>query len=109
MIWQHLIILTGLGISVATLSIYFYFRSSLPEISRKGIVFGRLVGVVYTIGTFCFYQALSRGKALIVVPLTSLYPLITMLLTFLLLKERITILQGVGIILSLIAMLLMSL
>ena len=109
MTWQHLIILTGFGISVATLSIYFYFRPNLPEISRKGIVFGTLVGIVYTIGTLCFSLALSRGKASIVVPLTSLYPLITMLLAFLLLKERITILQGIGIIFSLIAMLLMSL
>jgi transporter family protein len=50
----------------------------------------------------------SGGKASIVTPFTALYPLVVVFLAPLVLHESITILQGVGIVCALIAVVLLS-
>jgi transporter family protein len=55
-----------------------------------------------------FYQALSLGKASIVLPVSNLYPIITIFLAVALLKEQLTVTQGVGIIFGMIAIVLIS-
>jgi transporter family protein len=55
-----------------------------------------------------FYLALGTGKAAIIVPLTALYPVVTLMLSLLILQEKVTLLQAVGIILALVAIILMS-
>ncbi len=84
------------------------FLGFKPEIHIKGIIFGGLAGITITLGTLFFLSALSKGKVSVVVPMTALYPLITIILSFLLLNEQITIKQGIGIILAIIAMILFS-
>ncbi len=79
-----------------------------PDIHTKGIIFGILTGVTLTLGSLFFLFALSKGKVSVVVTMTALYPLITILLAFLLLKEPITIKQGIGILFALLAMILFS-
>lgn len=56
----------------------------------------------------CFFQALSAGKAAVVVPLTALYPVVTVALSCLLLKECATPRQLVGIALAMVAVWLLS-
>ena len=107
--WKQLFILSNIGFLVVSLGFYLYFRPGFSNVSQTGIIFGIVAGIVGAIATLGFYIALSQGKASIIVPLTSLYPVITILLSFLILKEKITILQGVGIALALIAMFLISL
>ncbi len=60
------------------------------------------------LGTLMMMLALSRGKASIVVPLTALYPLVTLLLSQWLLRERLTPSQWLGVLLALVAMGLMA-
>src|SRR6266850_4944009 len=56
-----------------------------------------------------YYDVLSRGgKAATVVPLTALYPLVTIALAVLLLKERLNRIQLGGVLLSLIAIYLFN-
>ena len=50
---------------------------------------------------------MSRGKASVVITMTALYPLVTILLSFIFLRETIAIKQGIGIMLALLAMLLL--
>jgi len=50
----------------------------------------------------------SKGKASVVIPFTALYPLITIILSFTILKETITAQQGMGIVLALISMILLA-
>ncbi|MHC5080458.1 MAG: EamA family transporter [Planctomycetota bacterium] len=50
-----------------------------------------------------------KGKASVVVPLTALYPVVTLVLVFVFLREPLTAKQGVGIALALAAMVLFSL
>lgn len=79
-----------------------------PEMHIKGIAFAVLAGIAGAIGGLFFLYSISKGEASIVVPTTALYPIITIILAFLILKEPITLKQGIGIIFALIAMILFS-
>lgn len=79
-----------------------------PTADAKGLSYAILTGAAYAIGCFFYFVAASKGKIITVVTLTSLYPLITILLAFLLLKENINIKQYIGIGLALVSILLMS-
>ena len=62
-------------------------------------------GVISSVGNIACYQALAvGGKAAAVIPLTSLYPLVTIILARRLLKERLNAVQWGGIAASLAAL-----
>jgi bacterial/archaeal transporter family protein len=68
-----------------------------------------LAGLTSHLGTWFLFASLQNGaKASVAIPLTALYPLLTILLARLFLAERLTALQWVGVILALIAGALMS-
>jgi len=73
------------------------------ETDRRGIIYGVLNGILAGLGSLAYFAAMSLGQASIVGPVTSLFPLVTVVLALLLLKERINRLQGIGIILALVA------
>lgn len=79
-----------------------------PASDVKGLSYAVLTGAAYAVGCFFYFIAASKGKITSVVTLTSLYPLITILFSFLLLKESITMKQSFGIILALVAIYFMS-
>lgn len=60
-------------------------------------------------GYILFVRALQSGKASIVLPLTALYPAITVVLAAALLGERLSSLQIVGIVLAVVACVILSL
>ncbi len=80
-----------------------------PETHWKGALFAFLTGISGTLGVMFFFFAVNRGKASVVVTLTALYPVVTILLAFLLLEEAISLKQGVGIGFALVAMVLFTL
>jgi len=64
----------------------------------KGAAYAFATGILGGIGNITFFEALSRGgRASIVVPLTGLYPLLTILAALILLKERLNWVQWAGI------------
>jgi len=72
--------------------------------SRKGIAFAFASGLLSGVGNIAYYAVLNSGaKAATVVPLTALYPLVTVLLAVALLKEKVNWIQIAGIILALVA------
>jgi drug/metabolite transporter (DMT)-like permease len=76
---------------------------------RRGIALAFGSGVISCIGNLPYYAALGGGaKAATVVPLASLYPLVTVLLAVMLLKERLNRIQVCGIVLSLTAIYLFN-
>ena len=79
-----------------------------PVANVKGLSYAILTGAAYSIGCFFYFIAASKGKIITVVTLTSLYPLITILFAFLLLKESINFKQCIGIMFALIAIYFMS-
>lgn len=53
-------------------------------------------GVLASTALVAFYIALGRGEASTVVPFTSVYPIVTLVLSALVLAEKITPLKGAG-------------
>lgn len=80
-----------------------------PETQASGISYALLSSLMGTVGAFFYYFALSKYKASVVITLTALYPVVTIVLSFLILKEGINFKQGLGILFALLAVLFFSL
>lgn len=72
----------------------------------RGILFAVLVGICGTVASLVFFIAVGKGKVANVVSVTSIYPLITILLSALFLKEAITLPQIIGVLFAIIAVIL---
>lgn len=79
-----------------------------PETHPKGILFAVLTGVTGMLGTLFFFAAASRGKISVVVSMTALYPLITLLLAAIFLREPITVKQILGMFCAVAAIVLLT-
>jgi transporter family protein len=75
---------------------------------RAGNSWAFLTGVLGGIGNIAFYVALLKGKVSIVVPLTGLFPIITVAAARIFLKERINRWQIMGLVLATMAIYLLS-
>ena len=78
------------------------------EYDKRSIFLGSAVGLLGAGGQLLLFQALRQGPAYIVFPIISLYPVLTIFLSIVFLKERTHIRQWIGIILALIALFLLS-
>jgi drug/metabolite transporter (DMT)-like permease len=75
---------------------------------KKAIIHGLLIGFLGASGQLVLFQALIIGPAYLVFPFISLSPLITIILSFLILKENTSRRAWVGIIMALVAIPLLS-
>ena len=76
---------------------------------RLGIFWGFVSGVIAAAGNIFFYRALEAGaETAIAVPLTNIYPLITIFIAYFWLKERLNLVQGIGILIAIAAIVLLS-
>ncbi len=105
--WQQIYIVSSLATVAASLLIFLITRPNI-SLSSPGFSFSLLAGLTSVIAIVSFYAAIEGGKASIVVPLTALYPIVTVLFSFLVLSERISPIKSVGVILSLVAIFLLS-
>lgn len=79
------------------------------HVSAKSFWLAVLGGALNGLGALTSFAALEKGgKASIVVPLCYLFPLVTVILALLFLHESVTMHQGVGIALALIAAILLA-
>jgi drug/metabolite transporter (DMT)-like permease len=78
------------------------------EYDKRSVILGSAVGFLGAGGQLLLFQALRQGPAYIVFPIISLYPVLTIFLSIILLKERTDKRQWLGIILALIAIFLLS-
>lgn len=90
---------------VTVLSLIIGFRW---EYHSAGVFYSLLAGLTGGGGVIFFYYAMKEGKVSLVVTLTALYPVVTILLSYFILKEEITLRQAVGMLFALIAMVLMA-
>ena len=82
---------------------------SLSQCHTSWNVFGVLSGAGLALGLLCYYFALEKTQASILVPLTAIYPVVSVLLSYAVLHERPSMLQWVGVVLVIVgAMLLLS-
>lgn len=76
---------------------------------RVGIGWAFLTGILGGTGNIAFFRALVvGGNASIVVPVTALFPLVTVILAVAFLHERLGTLQKVGLVLAFAAIYLLS-
>ncbi|NEP09257.1 MAG: DMT family transporter [Symploca sp. SIO1A3] len=78
------------------------------EYEWQGGSYGFLVGVTGMLATLFFTEAISKGSASIVSVVTALSPLFTIALAFVFLKESLSLSQGMGVILGLFSIVLLS-
>jgi transporter family protein len=79
-----------------------------PAFNLRGMIFAILTGIAGVSGTLCFFAAASRGRISLVVSVTALYPMITIILAAIFLREPITARQVTGMASALVAIWLMS-
>ena len=60
-------------------------------------------GFVNFVGFLVFFAAIEKGKVSTIITMTSLYPVVTIVLSTIFLHERITRREGLGIVLALVA------
>lgn len=96
-----------LGVLIAGL-IVFYMMNFKASTNAKGILFGLLTGLAYGAGCLCYFFAVTRGNLTTIVTLTALYPVITIILSYFILHESISLRQGLGIVFAVIAMILFA-
>jgi drug/metabolite transporter (DMT)-like permease len=96
--------ISTLGV-LPVLAMLFAIKDSKPAINRRrGILIAFGSGVISCLGNIAFYNVLNQGaNAAAVIPVTDLYPAVTVLLAAALLKERLSWVQWSGIGLSLCA------
>ena len=78
------------------------------EYSRRCLLYGVVIGFLGAGGQLILFQALRIGPAYLVFPFISLSPVITILLSYALLKERASSRSWIGIAIALIAIPLLS-
>jgi drug/metabolite transporter (DMT)-like permease len=78
------------------------------EYNARAIFLGCVIGLTGAGGQLILFQALRTGPAYLVFPFISLSPVVTILLSFILLKERASIRGWIGILLALLAIPLLS-
>jgi len=79
-----------------------------PATEIRGLSFGVLTGIAYGVGCLFYLIAAGKGKVITVVTLTALYPLVTIVLSYFLLQETVSMKQCIGIMLALASIFLMS-
>ncbi len=78
------------------------------EKDRRSILLGSIIGFTGAGGQLILFQALRTGPAYLVFPFISLSPVITIILSYIFLKERASKKGWWGIVLALIAIILLS-
>jgi bacterial/archaeal transporter family protein len=74
-----------------------------------GVCWAFLTGILGGVGNIFFFQALVKGgKASIVAPVTALFPMVTVLLAVIVLRERMGRAQWIGLALAFVAIYLLS-
>ncbi len=104
--YQTAFVYEAIGATLMTFFILVQTNSFSFQGDVRGILFAILVGVCATVASLVFFIALSKGEVANVVSVTSIYPLITIVLSFLFLKEPVTFRQIIAVVLAIIAVIL---
>jgi len=97
-----------LGGAITGLFAFLILRPQLGGAEIRGVIPALLTGMMGYLGLLCFMYAIREGKICIVAPLTALYPVVTLVLAMIFLREKISIVQLAGIILALVSVVLIS-
>lgn len=97
----------GLGSAVFGLIILFYIGFK-PEIHPKGVSLAIITGLLGMLGALFYLFAVPRGKVSVIATIAALNPVITIGLAYFILKEPITLKEGVGMAFAFVAIVLFT-
>ncbi len=107
--WQQLYFFSGLATTTIVILLGLSNAKRLVGTSLYYALLGIVAGFFGTLGYIAMIKALEAGgRASVVVPLTSLYPAITVVLAWAVLKEQLTPSRVLGILFALLAIYLFS-
>jgi bacterial/archaeal transporter family protein len=99
-----------LGLLPVTLASFGSLGSQGGGERKAGIRWAFLTGILAGAGNMAFFHALAiGGRASIVIPVTALFPIVTVILATAFLRERMGTAQKTGLVLALVAIYLLSL
>jgi uncharacterized membrane protein len=101
-------VLFTLGMLPVALGMLVQMRWKLDR-NAGGATYGILSGVATGLGTLGYYAALREQNASVVTPITGLFPLLTIVLAFIVLRERLNKVQLGGMVLALASIVVLSL
>lgn len=101
--WNAVIILLGITIYLVVTHQFFPIKQD-----TTGIVFAILAGLATAAASIIFYILLGRNPAGYVVTITSLFPVVTLILSMLFLKEALSMQKIIGFILAFTAILFLN-
>lgn len=80
-------------------------KRAKPEISikKKGSMYAFINGIIGYVGVLFYIYAISKQDAILVAPLSATFPIITLILGIIFLKEKFSAVNYFGIFLALIA------
>jgi bacterial/archaeal transporter family protein len=94
-------LLVWLTVGFAALLPPLWHGATLAGLGWRALLIGLLGGAANGLGSWALFEALERGaKASVAVPLTAVYPLVTIVLARIFLAETLTFRQWVGIALA---------
>ncbi len=99
---------TFVSTTAAWLAVVLFSLPRLNFSSRFGVSIAVLCGVIGGITSIIFYGVLKYAPASIVIPLTTLYILVTVVLSYALLGETISLRQAAGILPGIAAVFLLT-
>lgn len=96
--------------AVAMFPIYFWlFKEMLPlKMDGVGIAWSLVTGALGILGTLFLYLTLRVAPASVVIPLSALYPVVTVILAYLFLNEEPSLTRVLGVGFALIAVWLLT-
>ncbi|HYE38271.1 DMT family transporter [Methylocaldum sp.] len=94
----------GLIVAIVVLALIVF----KPATDQRGVVLALGTGIFGAMGAFAYLYAMTKGPVTLVSTATALYPILAIVLACFFLNESVTVRQGIGIVLGLIAMVLIS-
>jgi drug/metabolite transporter (DMT)-like permease len=104
-LWAAMIMRASALCALSPLVLFAKVKVGIGRAQLPYIVF---MGIVDTLAAFCFAMATSKGMLSEVSVISALYPAVTVMLSALILKERIRIIQYSGVVLALTGVALIS-
>lgn len=105
--WKGIYIFSGIG--YLSLIGYYVLSTRMAVPGNAGAkTIAVVAGAAGTAAVVCLYAALANGKLAIVLPLSSLYPAVSIVLAVVFLKENISVTNVAGIVLALVSIVLLT-
>lgn len=102
-------VLVWLVVGFILITPIFYPGRVVFSYPKRSLIFILASAALNALGAWALFAAMKNGgRASIVVPLTALYPLVVILIAPVILRESITLIQGMGVACALIAVVLLS-